>query len=230
MISQANVLQRMDQHVLDWQEKGDHRHVFLSCYRMMTANMLGAIETDSFHDRQWVNNLLHHFADYYFKALACYDCSGEVPLVWHQVHQLTLQQNNLHKLQYLMIGVNAHINYDLVLTLYDMLLPEWRKLSAEEQKIRYEDHCTVNEIISGSIDKVQDEILEPSDPILAWIDRAFGRLDECILSRLISCWRNDVWENAQLMLETDSTSKKETLRLTIEHNVMQRGKLISFVL
>jgi hypothetical protein len=108
-----------------------------------------------------VSTLLNRFADYYFRALNCYDYGDEVPLVWQQVHQFT-QTNKLHRLQHLMIGVNAKINYDLVLTLYDMLQPEWSGLSIQEQKIRYEDHCMVNTIITGSIDQVQDEILEPN--------------------------------------------------------------------
>jgi hypothetical protein len=216
----------MEQHIVDWKQMNDQRHIFLSCYRMMTANMFQSIESDAFHDKEWVNKLLHHFSDYYFEALACYDCGEEVPLVWQQVHQFT-KEKNLHEIQQLIIGVNAHINYDLVLTLYDMLLPEWTGLSAEEQKNRYDDYTLVNEIIANTIDKVQDEILEPSDPIMGWIDRALGRLDEYLLSRLINSWRQDVWENAQKMLELTTATQRETFRQRVERNVMQRGKLLS---
>lgn len=226
MKPQENVLQRMEQHIIDWQETGDQRHVFLSCYRLMTANMLTAVEENRFHDKAWVNNLLHHFADYYFEALACYDCGEAVPEVWQQVHVAT-RQKKLHRLQQLMMGVNAHINYDLVLTLYDVLNAEWHTLSPEAQKIRYEDHCTVNDIISATIDKVQDEILEPNDPVITWIDQAFGRLDEYLLSRLISSWRQNVWENTQKMLATDSPAEREILRLEVERHVLHRGKVLS---
>lgn len=214
----------MDQYLAGWQETDDQRHVFLSCYRMMTANMLLALEGEYFNDKQWVNTLLHQFADYYFEALACYDCGNEVPLVWQNVHEFT-RHNKLHRLQCLMMGVNAHINYDLVLTLYDMLQPVWSGLSAEEKKIRYEDHCKVNKVISDTIDSVQDEILEPGDRLMAWIDVAFGRLDEYFISRLISNWRQDVWEDAQRMLITGSLPEREILRQTIEKRVIKRGRL-----
>lgn len=227
MKPEAEVLRRMDQYVVGWQQAGDQRHVFLSCYRMMTANMLLAIDANQFHDRHWVHTLLDRFAEYYFQALNCYDCGNEVPRVWQQVHQFS-QANKLHQLQHLMIGVNAHINYDLVLTLYDMLQPEWAGLSVREQKIRYEDHCKVNTIIASTIDQVQDKILEPNSRVMAFIDVAFGRLDEYLISRLVTNWRKHVWEEAQQMLVTGSVSEREELRQSIENRVMRRSRLLTY--
>lgn len=221
-----DMLQQMDAHVRNWQQKNDQRQVFLSCYRMMTANMLLAIEENKFHDREWVSKLLHHFADYYFEAVVCYDCGNNVPLVWQEVHEITIQ-NKLLKVQSLMIGVNAHINYDLVLALYDLLQPDWNHLSATERENRYRDHCKVNDIIAATIDKVQDEILEPSSLVMRWIDVAFGRLDEYLLSRLITNWRQDVWDDVQQMLAIDAITKKEIIRQNIEQKVLQRGKYLS---
>jgi hypothetical protein len=66
----------------------------------------------------------------------------------------------------LLLGVNAHINYDLVLTLVDLLEPEWKQLSAEQCQQRHSDYCHVNEIISLTIDIVQDDVLERSIPTI----------------------------------------------------------------
>ncbi|MEZ4685403.1 MAG: DUF5995 family protein [Bacteroidia bacterium] len=171
----------MQQHINSWEQSRDKRHIFLSCYRMMTANMLEAVQKGEFQDREWVDKLLHRFADYYFDALACFDCGDDVPAVWQQVHAKT-REEKLHILQYLFLGINAHINYDLVLTLRDMLQPEWHGLSETERNLRYADHCKVNEVIAATIDQVQDEIIEPRNAFMAFIDRAFGRLDEYLLS------------------------------------------------
>ena len=35
--------------------------------------MLVALEQGSFEDVEWVDRLLHRFADYYFDALSCYE-------------------------------------------------------------------------------------------------------------------------------------------------------------
>jgi hypothetical protein len=39
----------------------------------MTEKMLVALEQGSFEDVEWVDRLLHRFADYYFDALSCYE-------------------------------------------------------------------------------------------------------------------------------------------------------------
>lgn len=227
MPSNPEVLHQMDAHILNWKSKSDSRHIFLSCYRMMTSNMLDAINKNEFHDSEWIYNLLHRFADYYFDALNCYDCGDKVPKVWQEVHQLT-QTKKMRHVQYLLIGVNAHINYDLVLTLVDMLNEEWPKLTEIEKIKRFEDHCKVNEIIGATIDKVQDEILAPADPFMGWIDKAFGRLDEYLLSRLITTWRKDVWDNALQIMETKENNNRELIRISIENHVCRRSNLLAF--
>jgi len=41
--------------------------------------------------------------------------------------------------QNLILGVNAHINYDLVLATADMLEPEWSQLDEERRQARHDD-------------------------------------------------------------------------------------------
>lgn len=106
-----------------------------------------------------------------------------------------------------------------MLTLVDMLNEKWHKLIQNEKLNRFEDHDKVNEIIGAIIDKVQDEILAPADPFMGWIDKAFGRVDEYLLSRLITTWRKDVWDNALNIMETMESERREKLRLAIEEQV-----------
>ena len=157
----------------------------------MTENMLVAIEENKFNDNEWVAQLLHRFADYYFDALTCYNCGDVTPAVWSEVHKAAATKK-LHVIQHLLLGVNAHINYDLVLSLYDMLAPEWNSLSDEMREKRYQDHCLVNATIGATIDKVQDEVVEKYAPRMNVVDRVMGRLDEMLLLKLISEWRDSV--------------------------------------
>lgn len=220
------ILIKMDQYVNEWKSSQDYRHVFLNCYQLMSANMMAAVEQNEFHDSVWVDKLLHRFVDYYFDGLTCYDCGDQTPKVWHQAHIGTLD-HTLSELQFLILGVNAHINYDLVLALYDLLQPEWQILTETQKKLRYEDHCHVNHVISKTIDRVQDEILEPLNPALDWIDRLFGRMDEYLISRLIISWREDVWDNTQELLNIEDSDGREDFRLKLEKEVLHRGNMIS---
>ena len=83
-------------------------------------------------------------------------------------------------------------------------------------------------LLRHTIDRVQDDILERHDPVMALIDRAFGRLDEYLLSRLISSWRQDVWEKAQEMLAAENDQEREILRQSLENRVMRRTRMLSF--
>ena len=64
-------------------------------------------------------------------------------------------------LQNLLLGINAHINYDLVLTIYDMPAPEWERLTEEQRRRRFQDHCTVNVIITGCRTKSLSATIRP---------------------------------------------------------------------
>jgi len=222
------VLTKMGQYVEKWKSSSDSRYVFLSCYQMMSTNMIGSIRNSEFHDTEWVNELLNRFANYYFDSLVCYDCGEKTPEVWLKAHK-ACKENQLSELQLLILGVNAHINYDLVLALYDMLQPEWNSLSETKRRERYEDHSHVNRIIANTIDQVQDEVLEPINPALDWIDKLFGRMDEFLISRLIANWREDVWENTQKLLTMEEVEEKEKFRKRLEQDVLRIGDTISIL-
>lgn len=226
-MTEHEVLLRMDRQITDWQSTGDRRHIFLSCYRLMTGNMLKAIEDGQFYDAEWVNRLLHRFSDYYFDGVSAFESGQNTPAVWKQVHEAT-RDRDLFRIQYMLLGINAHINYDLVLSIHDLLQPEWDNLPDRDRNKRHEDHRKVNHIIADTIDTVQDEILEPGDRLMAIIDTAFGRMDELLLSHLIKRWRHHVWEHSQEMLATSDENEREKLRLDLEEKVLHWGDMLSW--
>ena len=144
--------------------------------------MLDAVDAGEFTDATWVSHLLHHFAGYYFDALDTYEAGEEdTPAVWRCAHDAA-QRSNTPAISLLLLGVNAHINYDLVLAVADLLEPEWSSLSDEGRRARYEDYCRVNDIIGRTTNSVQDGILEKREPILALVDTLFGPVDEWLVS------------------------------------------------
>jgi hypothetical protein len=105
----APVVARMDKLVQQWEANADRRAIFLKCYMMMTRNTLLAIERHEFNDPEWVERLLHRFADYYFVALEAYEQNpSATPLVWQLTHNAT-RRKRVSPLQHLLLGVNAHI-------------------------------------------------------------------------------------------------------------------------
>jgi hypothetical protein len=123
--------------------------------------------------------------------------------------------------------MNAHINYDLVLTLDEMLRPEWDRLSEAERGMRLADHRLVNAVIAETIDVVQDSVVERHDPALEIADVILGPLDERILSLLVTRWREEVWERAVDLLECpERGGRRGELLRRLEEEVLRRGDLL----
>jgi len=221
------VIERMQALIARWEEQADPRSVFLSCYLLMTRNMLSAIDRGEFTDPAWADRLLHRFADYYFVALDAYEQQPALaPTVWQLAFDAT-RDTDLLALQKLLLGVNAHINYDLVLTLAEILKPEWAQLSEDQRGQRYADHCHVNDVIAGTIDAVQDQVLEPAMPVLDIVDRLLGPMDERMVSRTITQWRDKVWQHAMLLLDTSEPDEQARLIRQVEVEALRRAGAIT---
>lgn len=219
---------QMDEWITRWEQNNDRRAIFLQCYRMMTANMLAAVERDEFFDGVWVDHLLHRFADYYFDALQAYE-RGEktMPSVW-QAAFMAAGNKAYSPLQNLLLGVNAHINYDLVLTLEELLQPEWQSLDPARRAMRRTDHNRVNRVIAATIDTVQDEVLEPAMPVMQAVDVLLGRMDEGLISGLISRWRGKVWQHAVYLVEASSEDERKGWVQRVEREALQTARLLGW--
>ncbi|SDC50821.1 hypothetical protein SAMN04488104_100122 [Algoriphagus faecimaris] len=220
----TTLLQRMKEESCQWETAGDRRHIFLQCYTLMSQNMYSAIRANHFKDCIWVSSLLVRFSEYYFDALDLYQANHpQVPRVWKQAHDAT-KNSETHVLQNLLLGINAHINYDLPLALYDCLENEWPTCDTPQRMLRKNDHELVNRIISASIDEVQDTIIKPIAPSLAIMDKMLGPIDEWLLSKMISAWRSDVWEVSELLLHAESTHDRQEIIRKQETEVFERGE------
>jgi hypothetical protein len=223
-----DTLHHMNSLLREMEQRSDQRSAFLHCYSLMSGNMVLASREGAFHDCEWMQHFVDHFARYYFQALDQYNGVKEsAPSVWVLAHDTALH-TTCPTIQKLLLGINAHINYDLVLTLADLLEKEWPGLDNSGRTRRYEDYCKVNEIIAETIDKVQDLVLESSDPEMELVDFAMGRVDEWLISRLIRTWRDEVWETAVELLEMPDASRREKMRQDLETRTLARGEAILF--
>ncbi len=221
------LLDVMQERIDSWQQAKDRRAIFLQCYRTMTANTLTAVADGRFQDAAWTTNLLHRFADYYFAALDVYDQGQNPPSpVWQFTFEVA-QQNKCNVLQHLFLGVNAHINYDLALTLYDVLHEEWPTLTPAQRNGRYQDFCLINDIIAETIDQVQDEVVERESPLLALVDWLGGRMDEFVIVEMLTGWREEVWRRGVEMVEMANADGRATLRQSLEQSCLRRARRIA---
>lgn len=209
-------------------DRSDGRASFLYCYTLMSENMLRAVKAGAFHDNDWMEHFIDHFAGYYFLALDRYEQDkNSAPRVWALAHDTALH-GSCSVLQKMLLGINAHINYDLVLTVNDLLRDEWTGHSETLRTRRYEDFCTVNEVIENTIDSVQDLVLDQENPTYELVDLSLGNLDEWLISRLIRTWRDEVWEQATNLIQIKTGPEREAFRTGLEVRTLERGEAILF--
>ncbi|WP_448337647.1 DUF5995 family protein [Chloroflexus aurantiacus] len=218
--------QRMTALVEQWTAVSDRRSIFLACYQRMTENMLSAVARHDFFDPDWVAHLIGSFADYYFAALAAWERDQSGPAVWQYTFTYANRQN-ASVAQHLLLGVNAHINYDLVLVLDDLLHQEWPLLSAEQQRQRHADYLAVNRVIEQTIDRVQDEVIAPYSATLQLLDAVCGPFDEWCTARLIRNWRNDVWRQALAVMSLNDQEEHLAARHQVDQLALARAYLLS---
>lgn len=221
------LLDKMESTTSAWETAGDNRYIFLKCYTIMSRNMAEGISAGRFADPEWVSRLMAVFADYYFEALFRYEISPDAtPAVWRQAHACA-EDTRVKTVQHLMLGINAHINYDLPLSLYDCLCHQWSSLEARERYLRKQDHNTVNAIIAESIDSVQDIILAPRSKALKMLDVALGRTDEWLIAKAITSWRSRVWNISEQMLGyCDNEEMRRSIIRNTEQDALKKADLI----
>ena len=209
--------------VAAWDDAGDQRAVFLDCYRRMTEAVVDDVDRGRFEDGPWVERLLDRFADYYFVTVDAPPDGSDVyvPEPWLLAHAAAMSGDG-QPLQLLLAGVNAHINYDLVLTLVDLLDDEWLDADSELRLVRRRDYDLINVVIAETADLVQDEVVERRTPWLDVLDRGFGRFDERLAVRLLSRWRTQVWRHAVEVVE-DPTGRDHRV-WTIEQQCARRAR------
>lgn len=214
-------LERMRDCLCRWESSGDARAVFLGCYEMMTRNVLAALAADEFHDPAWVSHLLSHFAGYYFSALDAYEAGeASTPPVWDCAYRAAAR-HGAPAVQQLLLGVNAHINYDLVFATADLLVDEWEAMPAEDRAKRQADYNHVNEVIGRTINQVQAEILNRREPVLEIVDVMLGPLDEWLVLLEVSHWRDAVWAQALHHVSLRDPVARELHRDAVEATALE---------
>lgn len=219
------VVQKMTHLLESFHAVGDRNAIFLSCYHMMTWNILKETHEQSFDDNAWVVSLMDVFAGYYFRAIELSDNSTSAPVPWQLAFRAAVDPHT-NVFQNLVLGVNAHINFDLMFALVDLLQPEWAYADPQQRKKRYRDHCRVNEVIYHTIDAVQDQVIERYEKRWGLVDRVLGPVDEWAISWLISRWREEVWQNTVHYLETPQVEGKAAITTQVETIAADRARMI----
>lgn len=182
--------------------EGDGLKAFNFLYKKVTEAIHREAKKHRWKSREWMIHLDVDFAKLYFEGILACLRSKDPPKVW----QLLMENRNkkgVSPVQFALMGVNAHINRDLMLAIISAHEKTFGNPNYETRE--YFDHYRVNEILdkvevgamkmlaTGNLKKVS-EFIEPWDRKLA-------------MTFIHTC-REFAWKNAMQVWKIKDDSKK----------------------
>jgi hypothetical protein len=181
----AGVLDEMQERI-DVLPHGSTRRVFLSTYQRTTAAVGKAIDDARFEDPAWVEEWDVVFAKLFIDAHDADLAGAPVPRPWRLAFDAPA---DLPDLRHVLLGINAHINYDLPQALLDVIsVADFDDTALMDGRRR--DHERIDGVLSARV-AAEDDELGPG----SLLDRLLTPLNRLGTKRFLKEARQKVWHN-----------------------------------
>jgi hypothetical protein len=168
------------------------RRAFLATYQRTTRAVAKALEAAAFEDPGWVEAWDVVFADLYLDALEA-DLAGDprhrAPRPWRLAFDAP---PTLPPLRQVLLGINAHINYDLPQALLGVISDaDFTDPVLLDRRRR--DHERIDGVLAARVAAEDDELSAQSAKTL--LDRVLTPLNRAASTRFLREARTKVWHN-----------------------------------
>ena len=203
----------------------DRRAIFLRLYYMMTLEVYAAIhgcreykDRTIFMDPDWIYRLSGKFSSLYFQSLVAPDGDR----AWQIAHSVAKQPGS-SVIQNALLGINAHINFDLPRAIAANLDPTELPNYEIMQKRKF-DHDQVNNLLVRTVNPVQRVLAKNYEPGIAVVDKVLGGYDERACGVLLRTYRERVWWNALSFAAAKPGIEQTIVRNKLEWESSQLAK------
>ena len=183
----SEVIQGLDTIIERAKETNSRVGFFAALYRQVTLKIEQRIAEGRFDNNVRMNEFATRFANRYFRTLDAYNRGDKLPKAWKVTLEAT-EQTDLIIVQHLLLGINAHVNFDLGVATA-------QTSPGNELPSLRDDFDQLNDILANLLDGVQEVIGEFS-PWIDILDRVGGRTDESVANFSITKARQSAWEQA----------------------------------
>ena len=173
---------------------GDQRQYFHATYQRTTTAVADELKRGGFADPDWVERWDVAFADLYLDALEADLVCRKPALPWEIAFGAPA---DLPPLRHVLLGMNAHINYDLPQALLAVITDEQFDDAALLAR-READHRAIDDVLASRVAAEDDELtrLSGPGPLLDRLLRPFNQLGT---QRFLREARRKVWANAMAL-------------------------------
>ena len=194
-----DLLSRMDALLQPMRAAGDERQHFLATYMRTTLAVKHEIERGGFVDAVWTERWDIAFADLYLDALEDWNADRPVPGPWRVAFEAANATLRVPPIRHLLLGMNAHINYDLPQALIQVITDQEFDDPALVSR-RSRDHEHIDAILSSRVAAEDGELKKVEQPgdrtVLDHVLTPFNRAGS---KRFLKEARGKVWRNANAL-------------------------------
>jgi hypothetical protein len=188
------VIERMTALAEELRQEEDGRLPFHNTYLRTTEAVAQALRDGFFADPEWVGRWDVAFARLYLDALDAGRHGEQVPEPWAVAFRAAAAQPDLPAVRHVLLGMNAHINYDLPQALLAVISDA--EFGDPQVRARREaDHRRIDEVLSVRVG-AEDAELQQMEPAATWQDRVLQPLNRMATRRFLRESREKVWANA----------------------------------
>ncbi|MFO0576673.1 MAG: DUF5995 family protein [Polyangia bacterium] len=208
-------LQSLSQVVARLRDKNDARAVFPDVYGIITRRVAEEIQHGSrFQEPMWIARLAGLFAERYFESLvASLTQAAQPSSAWRIAYACAGNPLTLPA-QDALLGINAHINFDLAQGIYDNIVGHGAQHD-ERLLARYRhDHDAVNEILAAALPECMLLLAErygcPVTRLVVSLPRVQATLSRLVMA-VLKYWRDRVWTDVLALLAAPQAEEREAI-------------------
>ncbi len=188
----AALVARMQGLLAPLEESGDPGRHFLATYLRTSRAVHAAVAAGCFEDPAWVRTWTVDFAGLYLDALAAHRADpASPPRPWRIAFSA---RADLPPEAHLLLGMNAHINHDLPLSLVRVIPPSGFA-DAALLAGRRRDHEGIDAVLASRV-AAEDVELERAGGRRTALDRVLAPANRAASRRFLREARQKVWHNA----------------------------------
>lgn len=190
------VQSRLDAELARMRAGGDPGRYFCSVYGRTTQAFAQALAAGRFRDPEWVERWDVAFAVLYLDALDDLAAGRPPSGPWQVAFRLAEERPDLGPLRHLLLGMNAHINYDLPQALL-AVISDGDFADPALVGLRQAEHRTSDEVLAEQVG-TEDAELAGEVP-RARFDRLLAPLNRWGSRRFLTESREKVWHNTRVL-------------------------------
>jgi uncharacterized protein DUF5995 len=190
------LIARMEADLADLAAAGDRRRHFHATYLRTTRAVADEIARGGFVDGDWMRRWDIAFAEFYLDALDADRAGRPVAGPWRVAFDAARDRGDLPPLRHVLLGMNAHINYDLP----QALLAVISSAEFDDPAVlarRAADHRHVDDVLLARVAAEDDELTVQGSQGL--LDRLLRPVNRAGTKRFLAEARAKVWHNATVL-------------------------------